>query len=616
MTSEIASQPAVPSIRLLFSALLLVMLLSALDQTIVSTALPTIVGELGGLDKLSWVVTAYILSSTIAVPLYGKFGDLFGRKIVLQVAIVLFLAGSALCGLAQNMTQLVLMRGLQGLGGGGLMVISMAAVADVIPPANRGRYQGLFGGVFGLATVIGPLIGGFLVQHASWRWIFYINLPLGLFALLVIGAVFHSSNKRSQHQIDWLGAIYLSMALLCIILFTSEGGSVRAWSDPQLWCILAFGLVGIVGFIHEERLASEPIIPLSLFRNRSFLLCSLIGFVIGMALFGSVTFLPLYLQVVKEATPTEAGLQLIPLMGGLLLTSIVSGRIISRTGKYRVFPIIGTLLGVVGMVLLTRITIHSAMWQLYLFTGVLGAGLGLVMQVLVLAVQNAMPAQMYGVATSGVTLFRSIGGSIGVALFGAVFTHVLQSNLQRLLPEGRTAAEGAEPGGGTESPGGDPPRLSGRLRVRYPCGVSDGGLHYGGGVCPLLATERSAAENRRTLDGGGDTQQRLTQSRRGEIDKFTQLKRSQIPRGVQQVHRRRLWFHRLQEQLQLAAGQAVDRLVMQQARHAGPQTGGVGGALRRGQRQHRLQRHQPVLRLFGVKAPAAIRHRRFNTNDR
>lgn len=224
MTTQVANPP-VQSIRLLFSALLLVMLLSALDQTIVSTALPTIVGELGGLDKLSRVVTAYILSSTIAVPLYGKFGDLFGRKTVLQVAIGLFLVGSALCGLAQNMTQLVLMRGLQGLGGGGLMVISMAAVADVIPPANRGRYQGLFGGVFGPATVIGPLIGGFLVQHASWRWIFYINLPLGMLALLVIGAVFHSSNKRSQHQIDWLGAIYLSMALLCIILFTSEGAA-------------------------------------------------------------------------------------------------------------------------------------------------------------------------------------------------------------------------------------------------------------------------------------------------------------------------------------------------------------------------------------------------------
>lgn len=312
------TQPAkkAPSIKLLFSALLLVMLLSALDQTIVSTALPTIVGELGGLDKLSWVVTAYILSSTIVVPLYGKFGDLFGRKIVLQIAIVLFLVGSALCGLAQNMTQLVLMRALQGLGGGGLMVISMAAVADVIPPADRGRYQGLFGGVFGLATVIGPLIGGFIVQHASWRWIFYINLPLGLFALLVIGAVFHGSARRSKHEIDYLGAIYLSMALLCIILFTTEGGTIRQWSDPQLWCILAFGLTGIAGFIYEERLAWEPIIPLSLFRDRSFLLCSLIGFIIGMSLFGSVTFLPLYLQVVKDATPTQAGLQLIPLMGG------------------------------------------------------------------------------------------------------------------------------------------------------------------------------------------------------------------------------------------------------------------------------------------------------------
>lgn len=440
---QATSLKKIPSIRLLFSALMLVMLLSALDQTIVSTALPTIVGDLGDLDKLSWVVTAYILTSTIVVPLYGKFGDLYGRKPVLQTAIILFLLGSALCGVAQNMTQLIAMRALQGIGGGGLMVVSMAAIADVIPPANRGRYQGLFGGVFGLATVLGPLIGGFIVQHIAWRWIFYINLPLGIFALLVIVAVFTGQEKRIHRQIDFLGAFYLSLMLLSIVLFTNQGGTAMAWSDPQLWCIFAFAVIGGVGFIYEERLAIEPIIPLALFRDRSFLLCGLIGFIIGMSLFGSVTFLPLYLQVVHSATPTEAGMQLLPLMGGLLITSIISGRMISRTGRYRLFPILGTCMALCGMVLLTTITIVSPVWHLFLFTGILGMGLGLVMQVLV--VQNSVPKNMIGVATSGVTLFRSIGGSIGVAIFGAVFTHVLNESLNELLPENAEISKALNP---------------------------------------------------------------------------------------------------------------------------------------------------------------------------
>ena len=425
-----------PPIRLLFPALLLVMLLAALDQTIVSTALPTIVGELGGLDRLSWVVTAYLLTSTIVVPLYGKFGDLYGRKIVLQTAIAIFLLGSALCGVAQNMEQLIALRALQGVGGGGLMVVTMAAIGDVISPAQRGKYQGMFGGVFGLATVVGPLLGGFLVEHLSWRWIFYINLPLGAVALTVIGAVFKPRVAQVKHVIDYMGAGWLAAALTCLILFTSEGGSLLPWSSPQLWLTLVLGVVAVAGFIHEEKHAVEPIMPLELFRERTFVLSSAIGFIVGVSLFGSVTFLPLYLQVVKGSTPSQAGMQMLPMMGGVLTMSIISGRLISKIGKYRMFPIVGTALVAVAMMLLAQLRIDTPIARMYLYMGLLGGGLGMVMQVLILAVQNTVAFKHMGVATSGATLFRSIGGSVGVAAFGAVFSHGLHARLATLLSSG------------------------------------------------------------------------------------------------------------------------------------------------------------------------------------
>ncbi|MGU7770685.1 MDR family MFS transporter [Burkholderia sp. MR1-5-21] len=443
MSTETLTHPPTPDtvrrdapVGLIIAALLLVMLLSALDQTIVSTALPTIVGELGGLDQLSWVVTAYLLSSTVVLPLYGKLGDLYGRKIVLQAAIVLFLAGSVLCGLAQDMTQLILLRALQGLGGGGLMVITMAAIGDLIPPDERGRYQGMFGGVYGLATIIGPLLGGFLVEHLSWHWIFYINLPLGFVALAVIGIAFKPHTAHVKHRIDYMGAAFLATALTCIILFTSEGGSLLPWSSPQLWMTLVLGLVAIGGFVYEERLAAEPIMPLELFRHRTFVLCSLIGFVVGIALFGSVTFIPLYLQVVKGSTPSQAGMQLLPMMGGMLVMSVVSGRLISRLGKYRLFPIAGTLVGGVAMALLSTLSLDTPLDTMYGYMALLGIGLGMVMPVLVLAVQNTIDFRHMGVATSGVTLFRSIGGSLGVAAFGALFSNGLQLRLTNALPAG------------------------------------------------------------------------------------------------------------------------------------------------------------------------------------
>jgi len=436
---------ATPSIRLTFGALSLALLLAALDQTIVSTALPTIVGELGGLTHLSWVVTAYLLSSTVVTPLYGKFGDLYGRKIVLQVAIVVFLIGSALCGLSQNMLELILFRGLQGIGGGGLIVSTIAVVGDLIPPRERGRYQGLFGGVFGLATIIGPLLGGFFVDHLTWRWIFYINLPTGLLALAVIAAALPARPSPRRQRIDYPGAALLTLALTAVILVTSLGGNTFAWSSPFVTGMSAAALVGGAVFVAVEARSREPILSLDLFGNRTFSITCAVGLIVGLALFGSVTYLPIHLQLVKGESPTGSGLQLMPMMLGMLVTSVVSGRLISRFGRYKPFPIAGTILMTVGLLLMSRISVETSVWETSADALVLGLGMGMIMQVLILAVQNSVDYDHLGVATSGATLFRSIGGALGVAIFGAIFAHALQSALAAALPPGTTFPTAATP---------------------------------------------------------------------------------------------------------------------------------------------------------------------------
>jgi EmrB/QacA subfamily drug resistance transporter len=378
-------------------------------------------------------------------PLYGKLGDLYGRKILLQAAIVIFLVGSALCGISQNMTELIVFRALQGLGGGGLFVITIAVVGDIIPPRDRGRYQGFFGAVFGVSTVVGPLLGGFFVDNLSWRWIFYVNLPIGIAACVVIGVVFHARTTDGRPSIDYLGAVVLAGALSSIVLFTSLGGTTYAWGSAPILVMMAAGAVLLVAFPFVEARAAEPILPLVLFRNRTFAVASAIGFVVGLALFGSITYLPLYLQIVKGQSPTHSGLQLTPMMAGLLVTSILSGNLISRTGRYRLFPIAGTAVMTVAIALLAQLGVGTSAWVATADMVILGLGLGMVMQVLVLAVQNAVEHRFLGVATAGSTLFRQVGGSIGVAAFGAIFANRLGDQLANRVPAGAHVPTVASP---------------------------------------------------------------------------------------------------------------------------------------------------------------------------
>jgi EmrB/QacA subfamily drug resistance transporter len=426
-TAPIEEDPG--KVRLVFLGVMLGMFLAALDQTIVSTALPTIVGDLGGANHLSWVVTAYLLSATATTPLWGKLGDLFGRKYVFVTCILIFLLGSALCGISQNMLQLILFRALQGLGGGGLMVLAMAVIADVVPPRDRGRYQGVVGAVFGVSSVVGPLLGGFLVDNLSWHWVFYVNLPVGAVALAVILVALQAKNPEVRPKIDYLGTLLLAAASTCLVLIASLGGTTWAWNSIEVWgCgIAAVILIGL--FIMVEKRVDEPVLPLRLFRNQVFNICSGMGFVVGLCMFGSLSYIPLYMQVVNGNSPTTSGLRLLPLMAGLLLTSIGTGQLISRTGKYKIYPICGTALIAVSLVLLAQVDEKTSSTVMGLYMLVLGLGLGMVMQVLIIAVQNSSDFADLGTATAGVTYFRSIGGAFGASIFGTVLDNRLSSKI-------------------------------------------------------------------------------------------------------------------------------------------------------------------------------------------